>query len=96
MAGTITERLLEREAELALLRDTLGRAASGAGGVVLIEGPPGVGKTRLLEAARADALTAGMRVLHARATELEAEFAFGVVRQLVDPVLRGSSDEELG
>jgi hypothetical protein len=34
-----------------------------------------------------------MRILAARATELEHEFSYGVVRQLVDPLLRGAAQE---
>jgi len=36
---------------------------------------------------------AGMRIVAARATELEHEFSYGVVRQLVDPLLRGAARE---
>jgi DNA-binding CsgD family transcriptional regulator len=55
----------------------------------MIDGPAGVGKTALLEAARAAAGDAGLLVLRARGAELERAFAFGVVRQLFDEVLRG-------
>jgi DNA-binding CsgD family transcriptional regulator len=42
-----------RDAELASIGDRLGRVSSGAGAVVLVEGEPGMGKTRVLaEAAR--------------------------------------------
>jgi len=34
-----------------------------------------------------------MRILAARATELEREFSCGVVRQLADPLLRGATGE---
>jgi hypothetical protein len=37
--------------------------------VVVLEGPAGIGKTRLLAAARSAALDAGVRVLAARASE---------------------------
>jgi hypothetical protein len=54
-----------------------------------------VGKTALLAAGREAADSAGMRVLRSRCAELEREFAFGVVRQLLDPVLRGGGAEGL-
>jgi predicted ATPase len=54
---------------------------------VLIEGAAGIGKTRLLGEARQRAEAAGMRALAARGSELEREFAFGVVRQLFEPLL---------
>jgi DNA-binding CsgD family transcriptional regulator len=59
---------------------------------VLIEGPAGIGKTRLVEAAREHGREAGFRVLGARGTELEAGVPFGVVRQLLDPVVLGGDD----
>jgi predicted ATPase len=43
--------LLERGAELDLLTGRVRRAAGGQGAVVAIEGPPGIGKTRLGEQA---------------------------------------------
>ena len=44
-----------REAETAILRQTLDQVESGRRAVALIEGEPGIGKTRLLDAALADA-----------------------------------------
>ena len=80
--------LLERDAELGAVEDGLAAAASGRGGVLVIEGPPGIGKTRLLDAARAPAEQRGFRVLVARASSLEREFGFGVVRDLLTPAVR--------
>jgi hypothetical protein len=54
---------------------------------MVIEGPPGIGKTALLAAIRDSAEAAGMVVLRSRGAELEREFAFGVVRQLLEPPL---------
>lgn len=90
---TVTSQLqvLEREHELARICSALRGAGVGAGGLLLVEGPAGIGKTTLLEAARDAAAECGMRILAARATELEHEFSYGVVRQLVDPVLRGAA-----
>jgi len=62
----------------------LAASAAGEGGVVVIAAPAGLGKTKLLEAAGADAHAGGARVLLARASELERGFAFGVVRQLLE------------
>lgn len=83
--------LIEREGELATLRDSLVRACDGDGSLVLIEGAPGIGRTSLLDAARRDARSRGMTVLTARASELERAFAFGVVRQLFERELLGAS-----
>ena len=60
----------------------IGRARSGAGGAVLVEGPAGVGKTRLLEAVGELAEAEPVSVLRARGGELERSFPFGVAVQL--------------
>jgi MoxR-like ATPase len=44
--------LLERERELDRIRRSLAAAGAGDGGVLLIEGPAGIGKTTLARAAR--------------------------------------------
>jgi DNA-binding CsgD family transcriptional regulator len=79
--------LLEREAEVARLRAFADAAREGGGRFVVIEGGAGIGKTRLLAEARALAGSAGMRVLAARGGEFEGEFAYGIVRQLFEPLL---------
>jgi DNA-binding CsgD family transcriptional regulator len=88
------EPLLERSAELARIEAALGEARVGRGRFVVIEGPAGIGKTALLSAARAAAAEEEMCVLRSRGTELESEFAFGVVRQLVEPALAETSEAE--
>jgi len=90
--------LLERESELAAVQGHADAAAGGAGRLVAIEGGAGIGKTRLVAEARAAAERAGLTVLTARGGELEHEFAFGIVRQLFEPLLataRPSQREEL-
>lgn len=86
--------LYEREGERAALQRTLGAAGAGSGRLVVIEGPPGVGKTRLVEVARDAALEAGLAVLRARGTELEREFPFGVCLQLFEASLAAAGEEE--
>src|SRR5215470_432218 len=81
------QQLLEREAELDVLGALVAQAAGGDGRVGLIEGPPGIGKTRLVAAARQLAAEAGMRCLSARGSPMERAFPFGVVRQLFEPML---------
>jgi DNA-binding CsgD family transcriptional regulator len=89
-----TEPLLERTAELARIESALTEARAGRGRFLVIEGPAGIGKTALLAEARAAAARAGMRVLRSRGTELERDFAFGVVRQLFEPPLVEASELE--
>ena len=89
-----TEPLLERNEELARIESALAEARTGRGRFLVIEGPAGMGKTALLAAARTEAAEGGMRVLRSRGTELERNFAFGVVRQLVEPPLVEASELE--
>src|ERR1700685_1318075 len=77
--------MLEREADLRELRGAVAAARAGAGRLVIIEGTAGTGKSRLLAAAVQLASAEGLRVLAASGSELERDFAFGVVRQLFEP-----------
>jgi DNA-binding CsgD family transcriptional regulator len=86
--------LLEREHEVERVRAALRAAGQRAGGALVIEGAEGMGKSRLLEEARARASDLGLRVLSARGTELERGFPFGVVRQLFErPLLEADAGE---
>ena len=75
--------LLEREKELAVLGRAFEGLGRGEGAGVVIQGPPGVGKSRLLAEARASAEARGFEVWSARGGVLEREYPFGVLRQLV-------------
>jgi DNA-binding CsgD family transcriptional regulator len=86
--------LFDREDDLAALDDALTDAAAGTGGVVLIEGLAGIGKTVLLEAMRRRAGASNMTVLTARGGELERGFGFGIVRQLLEAALIGADAGE--
>ena len=88
--------LLEREQELERIGVALGDAVGGVGGVLLVEGPAGIGKTALGRVAGGEARSRGMRVLRAAGSQLEQEFPYGVVRQLVDPVLRAAGPADRG
>lgn len=76
--------LLEREEEMAVIRAALDAAAIGSGAAIVVEGPAGIGKSLLLDAAHRCARARGMTVLAARADELEADYPYGVVRQLLE------------
>ena len=86
--------LLEREAELAQIGGALRIAAAGSGGIALIEGAPGIGKSSLLGAAAELAEAEQMMVLRARGGVLEREFALGVVIQLLGPSIEPLTDRE--
>jgi DNA-binding NarL/FixJ family response regulator len=82
MPATIAPTLVEREREISALAAALDDAAAGHGRTVAVVGEPGIGKSRLLAAAREHARATGMLVCSARGAELEREFPFGAVRQL--------------
>ena len=86
--------LLEREHELAELNDALRAAEAGRGNVVLVEAPAGLGKTSLLRAAAESAAASGFTRLRARAGELERDFAYGCVRQLLEPAVARAAGPE--
>jgi AAA ATPase-like protein len=79
--------LRERSLELEAIDAALAAARDGDGGLLAVEGAAGIGKTSLIGAARECAAAAGVTVLGARGSELERDFAWGVVRQLVEPAL---------
>jgi DNA-binding CsgD family transcriptional regulator len=94
--GVLTEpaALLEREREVERVGVALRAVGRRAGGAIVIEGAAGMGKSCLLEEARARGSELGFRVLSARATELEQAFPFGVVRQLFErPVLEADAGD---
>ena len=80
--------LLEREAELRVIGSAVQDVGAGTGRLVVVVGPPGVGKTALLLEACAAAAGAGLRVLRARGTSLEQPVGFGVARQLLEHAAR--------
>lgn len=87
------EGLFDRGLELAELDAHIERVVDGHGCLAVVEGPAGIGKSRLLAEARRRA-EGSMRVLSARGGELEGEFPFGAVRQLFDPVLADPARRE--
>ena len=86
--------LLDREDDLAAIDAALAKAIGGSGGILLIEGPPGIGKTALLNELRRRACALGVMVRAARAGELERGFGFGVVRQLLEATVIGANQAE--
>ena len=83
--------------ELERIEAALAGALVARPSLVAVEGAAGVGKTRLLGAARERAEQAGVRVLSARGGELERGFAWGVVRQLfASPAIAGTASEMTG
>src|SRR5271166_4826699 len=81
--------LLERKSELAAIRSLMRR-----GGLLIVEGGAGLGKTAMLNAACAIASRERRLVLRARGSDLESDFAFGVVRQMFERYCANSVEDE--
>jgi DNA-binding CsgD family transcriptional regulator len=94
--GTLRSWLLERDEELARIEQAVTDLERGCGGVLIIQGAAGIGKTTLLRVVCAHAEGRGLATLTARASELEQEFGFGVVRQLLERrVVRADEDNRV-
>jgi tetratricopeptide (TPR) repeat protein/KaiC/GvpD/RAD55 family RecA-like ATPase len=63
-------QLIDRAKEMEVLRDAANSAIRGAGGIVLLHGEAGIGKTRLARELGAYAQSQGMRVLSGRCPAL--------------------------
>ncbi|WP_413804642.1 ATP-binding protein [Streptomyces sp. OE57] len=75
-------RWVERDRELAVLGDLARRTAAGHPGLVVVQGPDGIGRTALLHTLTADARRLGLRVLHTRADPDRRTLPLGTVRAL--------------
>ena len=84
-------RLRERSRELAVISAALDDARAGRGSTTVVVGPAGYGKTSLLREIRPQE---GLAVLTARPGEMERHVPFGVVSQLLEPVLARLSPDE--
>ncbi len=100
---TEPKSLFERDRELQGLEAALselrgaadGTPRVGQGRLLAFTGPAGMGKTRLLAEARAQAAAHGFTVFSGRGGENEQELAFHVVRQLVQPALAAMEQQQL-
>jgi DNA-binding CsgD family transcriptional regulator len=70
-AGGGSRRIRGRDTELSVLAERIAGARAGTGGVVVVEGPPGIGKSRLLAEAVSLAAAAGLRVAWGEADEAD-------------------------
>lgn len=78
--------LVGRDQELALLTRFVDQSATDSG-MLLFVGEPGVGKTALLRAAAQQAVSAGVRVLHAGGSEFNTAVSFGGLITAVMPLI---------
>src|SRR3954451_8280453 len=79
----VVDVVIERDAELAVLEEAVAAAGAGHGRAALVEGEAGIGKTRLLEAARVHAIASRARALYATADEIEADVPLAAARALL-------------
>jgi tetratricopeptide (TPR) repeat protein len=82
--------LVGRDAALTRIRAKLMRAQRGRGGSILIEGPSGVGRSRLLGASLLEGKLLGALTLRADASEAEVDF--GVMQTLCGQLLESASE----
>jgi DNA-binding CsgD family transcriptional regulator len=88
----VTDKLAGRGAELRLLAALVAGLSAGGGGVALVEGEQGIGKSSLLRAALAGVEVAGCRVLWGAADELGQRFPL----QLMSQCLGSAGDSAAG
>ncbi|WP_219463351.1 ATP-binding protein, partial [Nonomuraea rhizosphaerae] len=95
MAVRVGERsLLERSDEITALREAVDATPSGGGRLIVLQGPPGAGKTSLLTMAADRGRGSGLLVLEARGRELEREVALGVALELLTPPVAATAPGE--
>jgi hypothetical protein len=73
----VRARLLDRDEEVRALTGQLAAVRQGAGRVIVVEGPAGIGKSSLLDVVARRAHEEGVAVLRARGGPLEQDAAWG-------------------
>ena len=87
MAALSRPSLVGRSHELARLKDLAATARAGNGQAVLVEGEPGIGKSRLVAEVLAGAEEEHMRVFRAEAEELDCRRPFGAIADCLGVVV---------
>jgi DNA-binding CsgD family transcriptional regulator/tetratricopeptide (TPR) repeat protein len=92
-------RLVGRQAVLAELQAALSAVTAGTGGCLVVEGPDGIGKSRVLAVAAEEAQRRGVAVAAGRATELDGALPLTALltalRRSIPPVLDSAGLAEL-
>ncbi|MFF2810701.1 AAA family ATPase [Streptomyces sp. NPDC058000] len=78
--------LYERKSELARIDTAVRQAQEGRSPLLLLTGPLGIGRSTLLQEAGSSP-PGNLRVLRANAAPMEQDFAFGIVHQLLGPLV---------
>ncbi|MGB3373802.1 MAG: AAA family ATPase [Microbacterium sp.] len=87
--GAALADLLGRSVERDAVDALLSRAREGHSGTLVVRGEAGIGKTALLEYARAAANEPAFRIESSSGAEAESQFAFAALHQLCAPLLSG-------
>src|SRR6266545_1456630 len=91
----MTGALVGRHSELQQLVEAFKASRAGGAVTVVIRGEPGIGKSRLLTEALAQAELLGHDVLHGRLDELDRYLPYAAIRAAVWPALAAEHDPEL-
>ena len=87
--------LIGRSQELGVLLGRVDELLNGTGGVVLVEGDPGIGKTRLIEEFSEAADWRGVRILSSGHTELSKMRPYETLREALAGAVTGIRGEHL-
>jgi dienelactone hydrolase len=87
-------RLVGRQDVMGRLLEHLDRAMAGAGGVVMISGEPGIGKTRTIDELVAGARLRGFQVLIARCHERDTTIPYLAISEALEGFARRLSPEK--
>ena len=85
-----------REAEQKIVRDLLRRTQRGAGGVVLVDGEPGIGKSLLLRDATDEAAEHGFSLAAGAADQLGQAIPFFALRAALREPFAGLTADDPG
>jgi class 3 adenylate cyclase/tetratricopeptide (TPR) repeat protein len=91
-------RAIGRDRERTILRDALERLKHGEGGLLVVQGEAGIGKSTLLSDLIRTARATNFRVLHAAATAIDQATTYFVWRDILSQLLtldRGSETSQL-
>ncbi len=87
--------IVDRTSELAAAIDAVDAVRTGTGGLVVLEGEPGIGKSRLVEELVRHAQSAGLRPLVGLAAEIEASTPYHAWRRVFEGLLGIDGTPEL-
>ena len=85
-----------RALERSVVRELVAAAGGGRGGVLLLSGEAGIGKSRLVEEAVADAEARGMTALVGRCVDVQPAIAWLPLVEILDQLFADLADGELG